>query len=101
MRDTNEPERRKRFFPTVSLGSVLAILTLLASAMGTWATLYADVSNNKVKIENIRNELGKKEFADREMRIELKSDVKEVKEDVKELNGKLDKVLFELRQQRR
>lgn len=84
-----ENERRKRFFPTISLGSIIAILTFVGAAIGVWSNLYADVRILK------ENEI-KKEIADKESRTEIKQEIREVKQDVKDVNNKLDKVLFEL-----
>ncbi len=96
-----EQERRKRFFPTISLGSVLSIITFIAGAAGIYANLYADVSTSKSEIRNIKVDMVKKEQADRDLKQELKADVKEVKEDVKTLGAKVDRILFEMRENAR
>lgn len=92
---------RKRFFPTVSLGNILAILAFAASGIGVYTQLYADVRDNKVEIANIKADSLKKEQADRDSRQEIKQDIRDVKVDVKSLNEKMDRMIYEFRQRSR
>lgn len=91
-----ENERRKRFFPTVSLGSIIASALFIGSASGVYATLYADVGNTKTEIANLKQNEIKREVAEKDSRQEIKQDIRDVKMDVKELNQKIDKVLTEI-----
>lgn len=91
-----QDERRKRFFPVVSLGNLIAILVFLASAAGVYTQVIADVSNAKTEIVNIKQEAVKRESADRESRQEIRQEIRDVKGDVKSVNEKLDRILFEL-----
>lgn len=89
-------ERRRRFFPTVSLGSVVATLAFAASGAGIYTQVIADVSNSKTEIANIKQEAVTRQTAEKESRQEMKQDIREVRGDVKELNVKVDRVLQEL-----
>lgn len=93
-------ERRRKFPMQVSLGHLLAILTILATGVGVYTQLYADVSNTKIEITNIKQNQERKDAIDKEFRDTVKQEVREVKQDVKSVNEKIDKVLFELRRGR-
>lgn len=84
-----QDERRKRFFPTISLGNILAIITLVGGAVGVYSTVIADVSKTKDDVKRI-------EVEQRDQRKEVKEDIKEVKMEMRDLNSKLDRVLFEI-----
>lgn len=84
-----ESERRKKFSTQISLGSIIATLSFAGAGIGVWTNLYADVKNLK------DNEI-KKELADRDYRIEMKQELRDVKSDVKDLNRKIDIILFEV-----
>lgn len=91
-----ESERRKRFFPTVSLGSLVATFAFAASAAGLYTQVIADTRDNKLEIANLKQNEIKREVAEKDSRQEIKQDIRDVKMDVKELNQKLDKVLTEI-----
>lgn len=91
-----ENERRKRFFPTVSLGSLVASLSFVGVGIGVYANTIADVRDSKTEIANIKQNEIKREAAEKDSRQEIKQDIRDVKMDVKELNQKLDKVLTEV-----
>lgn len=93
--------RRKRLYPQVSIGNVLAAITFVGSAVGVYTTLYADVGKQKIEIETLKiNEL-KREQIEKDTRKELKDDIKEVKQDVKELTKAMERVLLEVQRSRR
>lgn len=89
-------ERRKRFFPTVSLGNILAIVAFVGSCVGVYSHVIADVDKSKVEIANIKVNAEQKAKDDRESRQEIRQEIRDVKGDVKALNEKLDKILFEV-----
>lgn len=89
-------EKRKRFFPVVSLGNILASLVFIGSGIGIYTQTIADVRDNKVEIANIKQNEIKREAAEKESRTEIKQDIRDVKIDVKELNQKIDRVLQEV-----
>lgn len=91
-----ENERRKRFFPTVSLGSLIASLAFIGAGVGVYANTIADVRDSKTEIANLKQNEIKREAAEKDSRQEIKQDIRDVKMDVKELNQKLDKVLQEV-----
>lgn len=90
-----DDERRKRFFPTVSLGSLIATLAFLGSGIGIYTQVIADVSNSKTEIANLKVDAVKREAAEKDTRQEIKQDIRDVKMDVKDLNQKIDKLLQE------
>lgn len=96
MERQHEENRRKRFFPTVSLGSLIAALAFIATGVGVYNQVIAEVNKSKIEIDNLKiNEL-KRESEMKESRQEIKQDIRDVKSDVKDLNQKLDKVLTEV-----
>lgn len=93
--------KNKRFFPTVSLGNLLAILAFLGSGIGVYTQVIADVNNTKTEVANIKANEIKKEVADREARHEARQEIKEVKESIVRMNEKLDKIIEQNVQSRR
>lgn len=91
-----ESERRKRFFPTVSLGSLVATLAFVGAGIGLYTQVIADTRDNKTEIANLKVNEIRREVAEKESRQEIKQDIRDVKSDVKELNQKVDKVLTEI-----
>lgn len=91
-----ENERRKRFFPQVSLGSVLAALTFVASAASVYTSLVTKVEAQGIEIQNIKVNEVKREDIDKTARTEIRQEIRDVKMDVKDMNNKLDRILFEL-----
>lgn len=89
-------ERRKRFFPSVSLGSILASVAFIGSGIGIYTQVIADVNSSKIEIANLKANEAKKEAADKDSRTEIKQDIRDVKTDVKELRGDIQKVLQEV-----
>lgn len=85
--------KNKRFLPTVSLGNLLAILAFLASGIGVYTQVIADVNNTKTEVANIKANEIKKEAADKEARHETKQEIKEVKENMIRMDNKLDRIL--------
>lgn len=88
--------RRRRFFPTVSLGNIFTGLIILGSAIGMYATTLADVRENKVTIENIKQNVAKQEAEATQSRREIRDDIRDVKGEVKEVRETMQKILFEL-----
>ena len=74
----------------MSVGNVLALLTMFGALAGSYATLYADSADTKRRITTLeqRNEETRKEIKD--VAHEIKEDVKEVKSDVQLILRKLD-----------
>lgn len=96
MEREHEENRRRRFFPTVSLGSLIATLVFIATGIGVYNQVIAEVNKSKIEIDNLKiNEL-KRESEAKESRQEIKQDIRDVKNDVKDLNQKLDRVLTEV-----
>src|SRR4051812_44260549 len=91
-----EDERRRKFFPTVSLGHVLTILSIVGGAVGIYTQVIADVDKGKLEIANLKQDASRKESADRESRQEIRQEIRDVKSDVKDLNVKMDRILFEV-----
>lgn len=89
-------ERRKRFFPSVSLGSILASVAFIGSGIGIYTQVIADVNSSKIEIANLKANEAKKEAADKDSRTEIKQDIRDVKTEVKELRGDIQKVLQEV-----
>jgi hypothetical protein len=79
----NGSERRKRFFPTVSLGNIIAILAFAGSAIGIYTQLYAEVKNNAIEITAAKADAIKQEQQARDSRQEIRQDIRDVKTDVK------------------
>lgn len=97
----NSDERRKKFFPHVTLGNLLTIFAIALGGIGLYTQVIADNEKNKLEISNLKANEAKREATDKELRAELKADVREVKNDVRDLNQKVDKILQELLRQRR
>lgn len=91
-----ENERRKRFFPQVSLGSILASLAFIGSGIGIYTQVIADVANHKVEIQNLKVNEIKRDASEERSRTEMKQEIRDVKSDVRDVNNKLDRILFEL-----
>lgn len=100
-----DEEKRRRFFPTVSLGSVIATLAFIGSGVGIYTQVIADVNTTKTEIQNLKSNEIKREEVEKASRQEIRQDIRDVKGDVKELNQKLDnalnKVLEEIRRGKR
>lgn len=95
-----EPEeKRKRFFPTVTLGQAIATITFIASAAGIYTQLYAQVNTSQIEINNIKVNEIKREVAEKDMKQELKQEVRDVKQEIRDLNLKVDRVLEALAKQ--
>lgn len=93
------PDKKKFFSMTFS--EILTLLALCGGLLGVWGTLNAEVTAHRVEIANIKDNAIKKEVADRETREEVKANVKEVKQEVKDINLKIDRLFDELRRQGR
>lgn len=91
-----ENERRRRFFPQVSLGAVLAILTFAGSAVGVYTSLIQRVEAHSSDIQNLKNNEVKRENAEKDSRTEIKQEIRDVKGEVRDVNQKVDRILFEL-----
>lgn len=89
--------KEKRFIPTVSLGSLIAATAFIASGVGIYTQVIADVNASKIEINNLKQESAKKEVIQETQRREARDDLKEVKQDVKELRNDISNVLYELR----
>jgi hypothetical protein len=98
--EEKQDERRKRFFPSVSLGNILAAIAFIASGVGVYTQVIADVNTSKTEIANLKQNEIKRESVEKESRQEIRAELRDVKLDVKELNQKIDKVLQEVIKQR-
>lgn len=90
-------EKSKKFPMQITLGHILTILTIMAAGVGVYTQLYADVSNSKIEISTLKRDQIRKEMLDKEQREEIKQEMKDVKSEIRNVNDKVDRVLFELR----
>src|SRR6266480_7669649 len=96
-------DRRKKFYPHVSLGSLIATLAFLGSGIGLYTKLTSQMESNVVEIQNIKINDVKKETADkeyrdsmREYRLEVREQMRELRNDVKNTQKDVQKILNEL-----
>lgn len=90
------PNRRRRFFPTVSLGNVLTGVVICSAAVGVYTSVIADVREHKAEIANIKQSAAKQEAEASQSRREIRDDIRDVKGEVKEVRETMQKILFEL-----
>lgn len=89
-------ERRRRFFPSVSLGSIIATLAFLGASAGVYAQFVGDIKEAKTEIISIKAEQTRKEKLDYESRQEIKGEVRDVNRKLEKVNDKLDRILEEM-----
>lgn len=94
-------EKRRRFFYTITMGNIFTIFSFIGAAFGLYMNVIEDVRAAKQEIVHIKEIEAKKEVTLETSRKELKQEVRDVKEEVKSLNEKLDKLLFEVQRNRR
>lgn len=93
--------RRKRFYPSISLGNIIAAIAFVSSGIGIYTSLAAQVDSSKNEIVNIKGNIIRQEAVEREYREEMKAQVKEVKQDIKDVQKDVQKVLIELGRSRK
>jgi hypothetical protein len=89
-------DKRKKFYPHITLGSLVATITFAGACIGIYTQLYADVSNHKIEIQNIKINEVKREAADKEYREDIKQQTQDIKSDVKEVQRGVQQILIEL-----
>jgi|SRR6266850_5945 len=89
-------DKRKRFYPTISLGSIIATLIFIASGIGIYTQVIADINKAKSEIENIKADNVRKDQFDRDVRLETKEEIKEIKRDIKDMKTNIQQILIEL-----
>lgn len=92
----NGENRRRRFYPRISLGSILASLAFIGSAFGVYGQMQGDIRKHESEIVMIKNDAQKQENRTKEERKELRDEIREVKQDVKEIRQDVQKVLQEM-----
>ncbi len=99
----NFEEKRKRFYPHISLGHIIAAVAFLGSGIGVYTKLAAQMENNTVEINNLKINEIKKEAADKEYRqamtdyrVEVREQMGELRKDVKDTQKDVQKILIEL-----
>lgn len=93
------PEERRKspsFTKTITLGNILTVIALGAGGIGVYTQIYADVRDSKVEIVIIKQNEIKKESTDREQRAEIRDSIKDVKNDVRDLSQKVDRILEQM-----
>jgi hypothetical protein len=93
--------RRKRFFPTVSLGNILTGVVILGGCLGVYTSTIADVRELKTDVANTKQAIQEQKVIESTSRREIKEDIRDVKKDVGEVRETLQKVLFELQKRER
>lgn len=91
-----QDNRRRRFFPTVSLGNILSGIVILGSCLGVYTAVIADVRELKTDNTNTKQAIQEQKANEATSRREIKDDIRDVKKDVGEVRETLQKVLFEL-----
>lgn len=96
-------DRRKKFYPHVSLGHIIAAVAFLGSGIGVYVKLTSQMENNSVeistlKINEIKKEAVDKEYRDtmHEYRNEAREQMRELRKDIKETQKDVQKILLEL-----
>lgn len=96
-------EKRRRFYPHVSLGHIITALAFVGSGVGVYTKLAAQMESNTVEINNLKINEIKKEAVDKEYRqamtdyrTEVREQMGELRKDVKETQKDVQKILMEL-----
>lgn len=99
-------EKRRRFYPHVSLGHLIAAVAFLGSGIGVYTKLAAQMENNTVEITNLKVNEIKRDAIDKEYRqamseyrIEVREQMGELRKDVKDTQKDVQKILLELMKQ--
>lgn len=96
-------EKRRRFYPHVSLGHIIAAVAFLGSGVGVYTKLAAQMESNTVEITNLKINEIKKEAVDKEYRtamgeyrLEVREQMMELRRDVKDTQKDVQKILLQL-----
>lgn len=84
-----EQEPKKKKFFSMSIESWVTVIVVVCSGVGVYTQLYADVNQSKAEIANLKQNQIKNEVLEKETRTEIK-------QDIRELNNKVDRILQEL-----
>ena len=104
----NNGNRRKRLYLHMSLGSIITAGSFVASAIGiVWtiatvsAQVQADIRKQDDRISNLHKETLDTRVREKELRQEVRDEIKEVKQDVKDLRQDVKEVLREIKRDTR
>lgn len=96
-------EKRRRFYPHVSLGHIITAIAFIGSGVGVYTKLAAQMESNTVEITNLKINEIKKEAIDKEYRtamgeyrMEVREQMVELRKDVKDTQKDVQKILIEL-----
>lgn len=87
-------EQKKKMY--LSFANIITLIAVAGGGIASYATLYADVKENKTEIINLKVNEVKKDALDKESRDQVRADVKEVKQDVKDLQKDIQTILREV-----
>jgi protein subunit release factor A len=91
-----EEERRRKVQPYISHGSIIAAISFVASAAGVYISVVTDLSAQKKEIQHIKENTIKAEAADKEIRNDIKQEIRDIKNEMRETRQEVQRILIEI-----
>lgn len=82
-----------KYEPTITLGNILAALTMLGGATAAWTSMSREVERTQGQIAVVHESTVRQDLEMRDLRSDTKQAINELRSDIKELSQKIGMAL--------